>query len=111
MKTIRPWGTYDILKTDPLFQVKCITVNPGHKTSLQSHQHRSEHWIVISGTATVTQGEKVIQLQPQDSIFIKTLEKHRLANNGPLPLVLIEVQTGSYFGEDDITRFEDVYGR
>ncbi len=111
MKENRPWGTYEVLATDPLFKVKRITVHPGHQTSLQSHQHRSEHWVIVEGTATVTHENQMLTLQPQEIIFIKAGDKHRLANQGPLPLTLIEIQTGSYFGEDDIIRFEDDYGR
>ena len=111
MKEIRPWGAYTIVGTDPLFQIKKITVNPGHQTSLQSHEKRSEHWIVVSGVATVTLAHQTITLKEQETIFIKAKEKHRLSNEGVAPLVLIEVQTGTYFGEDDITRFEDDYGR
>ena len=111
IKEIRPWGAYTIVGTDPLFQIKNITVNPGHQTSLQSHEKRSEHWIVVSGVATVTLAHQTITLKAQETIFIKAKEKHRLSNEGDVPLILIEVQTGTYFGEDDITRFEDDYGR
>ena len=93
------------------FQVKRIIVNPGQKLSLQLHHHRAEHWIVVSGTAIVTCGETESVLSEDQSTYIPLGTKHRLANTGVIPLELIEVQSGSYLGEDDIVRFEDVYGR
>ncbi len=107
----RPWGSYESLVTADRFQVKRIIVNPGQRLSLQMHHHRAEHWIVVSGTAEVTRGEEVFILTEDQSTYISLGTKHRLANPGAIPLVLIEVQSGSYLGEDDIVRFEDVYGR
>ena len=110
-KVYRPWGAYDSIDMDARFQVKRITVNPGAALSLQMHHHRAEHWIVVSGTARVTRGEDVFLLGENESTFIPVGTKHRLENPGKVPLQLIEVQSGSYLGEDDIVRFEDVYGR
>ena len=110
-KVYRPWGAYDSVDMDERFQVKRITVNPGAALSLQMHHHRAEHWIVVSGTARVTRGEDVFLLGENQSTFIPVGTKHRLENPGKVPLQLIEVQSGSYLGEDDIVRFEDVYGR
>ena len=93
------------------FQVKRITVRPGAKLSLQKHHHRSEHWTVVSGRALVTRDDEQVVLEPDQSIYIPLGAKHRLENTGTAPLVLIEVQCGDYLGEDDIVRFEDVYGR
>lgn len=107
----RPWGSYDSVDSGERFQVKRITVNPGAKLSLQMHHHRAEHWIVVSGTAKVTCGDKVFLLKENESTFIPLGETHRLENPGTIPLHLIEVQSGSYLGEDDIVRFEDRYGR
>src|SRR5699024_4475495 len=92
-------------------QVKRITVKPGGRLSLQMHHHRAEHWVVVSGTARVTRGDKVFLLGENESTFIPIGTRHRLENPGKQPLELIEVQSGSYLGEDDIVRFEDVYGR
>jgi len=110
-KVYRPWGSYDSIDLGERFQVKRITVKPGAALSLQMHHHRAEHWIVVSGTARVTRGEDVILLSENESTYIPLGVKHRLENPGRLPLELIEVQSGSYLGEDDIVRFEDVYGR
>lgn len=107
----RPWGHYQSLNLNPRFQVKRITVKPGAKLSLQKHFHRSEHWVVVSGTAIVTVGEKEIMLSENESTYIPLGEMHRLHNPGSIPLELIEVQSGSYLGEDDIVRVGDVYGR
>jgi mannose-1-phosphate guanylyltransferase/mannose-6-phosphate isomerase len=107
----RPWGSYDSVDNGPRFQVKRITVNPGATLSLQMHHHRAEHWIVVSGTAEVTRGDEVFMLSENQSTYIPIGTPHRLANPGRLPLELIEVQSGSYLGEDDIVRFEDSYGR
>ena len=93
------------------FQVKRIVVNPGEKLSLQKHFHRAEHWIVVKGTAEITRGEEVFMLSEDESTYIPLGTKHRLVNPGKIPLELIEVQSGAYLGEDDIVRFEDVYGR
>ncbi|WP_256673059.1 cupin domain-containing protein, partial [Pseudomonas sp. JG-B] len=107
----RPWGYYDSVDTGGRFQVKHITVKPGGRLSLQMHHHRAEHWIVVSGTAEVTCDDKVFLLTENQSTDIPITSVHRLSNPGKIPLVLIEVQTGSYLGEDDITRLDDVYGR
>jgi mannose-1-phosphate guanylyltransferase/mannose-6-phosphate isomerase len=110
-KVYRPWGAYDSIDMAERFQVKRITVKPGAALSLQMHHHRAEHWIVVSGAARVTRGEDVFILAENESTYIPVGTKHRLENPGKVPLELIEVQSGSYLGEDDIVRFEDVYGR
>ncbi len=110
-KVYRPWGCYEGIDMGDRFQVKRITVNPGGKLSLQMHHHRAEHWVVVSGTARVTCGDKVTLLTENESTYIPIGMSHRLENPGKLPLHLIEVQSGSYLGEDDIVRFEDVYQR
>lgn len=110
-KVYRPWGNYDSIDVGDRFQVKRITVKPGAQLSLQMHHHRAEHWIVVSGTGRVTRGDEVIMLSENQSTYIPLGVKHRLENPGVVPLELIEVQSGSYLGEDDIVRFEDVYGR
>lgn len=107
----RPWGSYQILTLQPRFQVKEIIVNPGGRLSLQSHVHRSEHWVVVSGTALVTVGETEKILTENQSVYIPLGERHRLTNPGKMPLKLIEVQTGAYLGEDDIIRYDDIYNR
>lgn len=107
----RPWGSYTVLEEGKLYKLKRIEVNPGASLSLQMHHHRSEHWIVVEGIATVTNGDKVIQLKANESTYIATENKHRLENNTNENLILIEVQCGTYLGEDDIVRFEDKYGR
>jgi mannose-1-phosphate guanylyltransferase/mannose-6-phosphate isomerase len=110
-KVYRPWGNYDSIDAGPRFQVKRIVVKPGAALSLQMHHHRAEHWIVVSGTAKVTCDDKVFMLSENQSTYIPLGSKHRLENPGTIALELIEVQSGSYLGEDDIVRFEDVYGR
>ena len=110
-KVHRPWGWYDSIDEAERFKVKRIQVKPGASLSLQKHHHRAEHWIVVRGTAEVTCGDKVTLLGENQSIYIPLGEVHRLANPGNIPLEIIEVQTGSYLGEDDIVRFEDSYGR
>ena len=107
----RPWGWYESIALGPRFQVKRIVVNPGGALSLQSHNHRSEHWIVVEGSAKVTIDDDVKIVNENQSVYIPLGAVHRMENPGKLPLTLIEVQTGSYFGEDDITRYEDVYAR
>jgi mannose-1-phosphate guanylyltransferase / mannose-6-phosphate isomerase len=107
----RPWGWYDSIDSGPRFQVKRIMVKPGASLSLQKHHHRAEHWIVVSGTAEVTNGDQVLLLTENQSTYIPLGQIHRLANPGKVPLEIIEVQSGSYLGEDDIVRFEDTYGR
>lgn len=110
-KIFRPWGHYDSLDAGQRFQVKRIVVNPGASLSLQMHHHRAEHWIVVSGTARVTTGEKSLLLTENQSTYIPLGVAHRLENPGCIPLEMIEVQSGAYLGEDDIVRFEDNYGR
>ncbi|HEY0061060.1 MAG TPA: mannose-1-phosphate guanylyltransferase/mannose-6-phosphate isomerase [Telluria sp.] len=110
-KVYRPWGHYEGIDAGDRFQVKRITVKPGEKLSLQMHHHRAEHWVVVSGTARVTCGEKVSLLSENESTYIPIGMNHRLENPGKVPLHIIEVQSGSYLGEDDIVRFEDIYKR
>jgi mannose-1-phosphate guanylyltransferase/mannose-6-phosphate isomerase len=110
-KVARPWGSYDSVDVGERHQVKRITVKPGAKLSLQMHHHRAEHWIVVSGIALVTKGEETLTLTENQSTYIPLGVKHRLENPGTTDLELIEVQSGSYLGEDDIVRFEDAYGR
>jgi mannose-1-phosphate guanylyltransferase/mannose-6-phosphate isomerase len=110
-KVHRPWGWYDSIDNGPRHQVKRILVKPGASLSLQMHHHRAEHWIVVSGTAEVTNGDTVILLTENQSTYIPLGQAHRLRNPGKVPLEIIEVQSGSYLGEDDIVRFEDTYGR
>jgi mannose-1-phosphate guanylyltransferase / mannose-6-phosphate isomerase len=110
-KVHRPWGWYDSIDHGPRHQVKRIMVKPGASLSLQMHHHRAEHWIVVTGTAEVTVGSKVLLLAENQSTYIPLGETHRLRNPGKVPLEIIEVQSGSYLGEDDIVRFEDTYGR
>ena len=110
-RVYRPWGSYESLVSTDRFQVKRIVVEPGHTLSLQKHHHRAEHWIIVHGTAEVTCEDKVFMLREDESTYIPLGHKHRLANPGRIPLELIEVQSGSYLGEDDIVRYEDVYGR
>jgi len=110
-RVCRPWGCYQGIDHSDRFQAKRITVNPGAVLSLQLHHHRAEHWIVVHGTAKVTKGDDVFILSENESTYIPLGTKHRLENIGKIPLELIEVQTGSYLGEDDIVRFDDVYGR
>lgn len=110
-KVHRPWGWYDSIDESGRFKVKRIQVKPGASLSLQKHHHRAEHWIVVKGTAEITNGEKVLLLTENQSTYIPLGEVHRLANPGSIPLEIIEVQSGSYLGEDDIVRFEDHYGR
>jgi len=110
-KVHRPWGWYDSIDEAERFKVKRIQVKPGASLSLQKHHHRAEHWIVVKGTAEITNGDKVILLTENQSTYIPLGEIHRLKNPGSIPLEIIEVQSGSYLGEDDIVRFEDTYGR
>ena len=110
-KVHRPWGWYDSIDEGGRFKVKRIKVNPKASLSLQKHHHRAEHWIVVTGTAEITNGDKVLTLTENQSTYIPFGEVHRLANPGSIPLEIIEVQSGSYLGEDDIVRFEDTYGR
>jgi mannose-6-phosphate isomerase-like protein (cupin superfamily) len=107
----RPWGYFVSLETGERFQVKCIVVNPGERLSLQKHFHRAEHWVVVCGTAEVTVDDRTMKLYENESVYIPMGAIHRLANPGKIPLKVIEVQSGSYLGEDDIVRFEDDYHR
>jgi mannose-1-phosphate guanylyltransferase len=110
-EVFRPWGKYDSIDSGDRYQVKRITVKPGAKLSVQMHHHRSEHWVVVSGTARVTNGESTFLLAENESTYIQAGIVHALENPGKVDLELIEVQTGLYLGEDDIVRFEDIYGR
>jgi mannose-1-phosphate guanylyltransferase/mannose-6-phosphate isomerase len=110
-EVFRPWGSYDSIENGHRFQVKCLKVKPGASMSLQLHHHRAEHWIVVSGTARITRGDEVFLLEENQSTYIPIGAKHRIENPGKIPLFIIEVQSGSYLGEDDIVRFEDRYGR
>ena len=110
-RVARPWGWYDSIDMGERFQVKRISVKPGASLSLQIHHHRAEHWIVVKGTAKVTNGEDVFLLEENESTYIPIGVKHRLENPGNFDLEMIEVQSGAYLGEDDIVRFEDQYNR
>jgi len=107
----RPWGYYESIDMGERFQVKRIVVIPGGMLSLQKHRHRAEHWVVVRGTAEVTINDEIRNVHENESVYISIGSVHRLANHGKIPLELIEVQTGSYLGEDDIVRIEDVYKR
>ena len=107
----RPWGTYTVIEQGPGFKIKRIEVKPGASLSLQMHRHRSEHWIVVSGTASVVNGEREMAVRTNESTFVPAGNRHRLSNAAASPLVIIEVQSGDYLGEDDIVRFDDKYGR
>jgi mannose-1-phosphate guanylyltransferase/mannose-6-phosphate isomerase len=107
----RPWGWYQSLDIGPAHQVKRLVVSPGRRLSLQKHRHRSEHWTVVEGVAEVTLDDRQLTVRPNESVYIPLGAVHRAANNGSVPVTIIEVQCGDYFGEDDIIRFEDDYGR
>ena len=107
----RPWGRWTVLGEGDGYKVKRLEVNPGHRLSLQFHHRRSEHWIVVSGTAKVVIGERIEHIQAQESTFVPAGTSHRIENPGPLPLIIIEIQSGPYLGEDDIIRLQDDYGR
>jgi mannose-6-phosphate isomerase len=108
---LRPWGSFTILEEGRGYKIKRIEVKPGHRLSLQMHHHRSEHWIVVSGTARVVCGEDDSLLFSNQSTYVPPCTTHRLENPGVIPLILIEVQNGEYLGEDDIVRFQDDYAR
>ncbi|MEM8721152.1 MAG: phosphomannose isomerase type II C-terminal cupin domain [Cyanobacteria bacterium P01_G01_bin.39] len=110
-REIRPWGSFTTLEEGTGYKIKRIEVNPGHRLSLQMHHHRSEHWIVVSGTAKVTCGDQEMILGSNQSTYVPQCTTHRLENPGVINLVLIEVQNGQYLGEDDIIRFSDDYAR
>ena len=107
----RPWGTFTILDEGANYKVKQIMVLPSQHLSLQSHKHRSEHWVVVAGQASIENNGEVLTLNENQSTYIQQGHKHRLSNNTDMPVVIVEVQTGSYLGEDDIERFEDIYDR
>jgi len=107
----RPWGFYSVIKESSGYKIKIIEVNPGASLSLQMHNHRSEHWVVLSGEARITRDEEIITLNPGESVDIPVQAKHRLENKGEVPLSIVEIQRGDYLEEDDIIRFDDVYGR
>ena len=106
-----PWGGWRVLARGPGFQVKRLEVKPGRRFSLQYHRHRSEHWVVVAGAGKVTLGQRTLQARPGRFLFIPTRAPHRIQNIGRTPLVVIEVQRGSYLGEDDVVRLQDDYGR
>lgn len=108
---IRPWGSFTILEEGTGYKIKRIEVKPGHRLSLQMHHHRSEHWIVVSGTARVYCNDRIELISANQSTYVPPCATHRLENPGVIPLVIIEVQNGQYLGEDDIVRFEDDYAR
>lgn len=108
---LRPWGSFTVLEEGKGYKIKRIEVKPGHRLSLQMHHHRSEHWIVVSGTAKVTCGDQELLLTTNKSTYVPPCTSHRLENSGVIPLILIEVQNGEYLGEDDIVRFQDDYSR
>ena len=107
----RPWGSYTVLEESDRYKIKRLEVNPGAKLSQQLHHHRSEHWVVVSGTARVTNGDREYDVHPNESTYIPISTRHRLENRGKIPLQIIEVQNGEYLGEDDIVRFDDDYNR
>jgi mannose-1-phosphate guanylyltransferase/mannose-6-phosphate isomerase len=108
---LRPWGWYDSVDEGECFKVKRILVQPGASLSLQMHHHRAEHWVVVKGVAEVRNGDEIIRLSENQSTYIPQGKKHRLSNPGKEPLEIIEIQSGSYLDEDDIVRFDDLYGR
>ncbi|MCG2810283.1 MAG: phosphomannose isomerase type II C-terminal cupin domain [Candidatus Aminicenantes bacterium] len=110
-KEERPWGWFEIHLEEANLKIKRIMVKPGKRLSLQSHEHRAENWVVVQGQALVTLGEELVKLEKRQSVFIPEKTKHRMENPGKEELVFIEVQTGTYLGEDDITRFQDDFGR
>jgi len=110
-EVFRPWGSYDSVDNGDRFQVKRLMVHPGGVLSLQIHHHRAEHWVVVSGTARITRGDETYLLEENQSTYIPIGVRHRIENPGRIPLHIIEVQSGSYLGEDDIVRLEDRYGR
>ncbi|GGF43762.1 mannose-6-phosphate isomerase [Marmoricola endophyticus] len=108
---VRPWGEWHVIDVEDGYKIKRIHVNPHSRLSLQTHEHRSEHWVVIAGTATCTVGDDTVVVRTEESIDVPKGAKHRIANEGDVDLVIVEVQMGSYTGEDDIVRYEDDYGR
>lgn len=110
-KDTRPWGKWEVIEVGPNYCIKKIEVNPKGKLSLQSHNYRAEHWIIVSGKATITLGENILEKDKDEAIYIPIKTKHRIENKYDAPLVFIEVQTGDTLDEDDIIRYEDIYGR
>ena len=110
-KVFRPWGSYETLIDAGHFKIKILIVDPKQSLSLQSHEHRSEHWVVVEGEAVITRNDELFTLQNNQSTYIPAQARHRIENNGERPVHIIEVQCGTYLGEDDITRYEDRYGR
>jgi mannose-1-phosphate guanylyltransferase/mannose-1-phosphate guanylyltransferase/mannose-6-phosphate isomerase len=108
---VRPWGRFEVLRDEADFKSKVIRVDPGRRLSYQSHEHRAEHWVIVRGRAEVTLDGRLLHMGPGDHVFIPRGARHRIANPGEEPVLLVEVQLGSYFGEDDITRYEDDFGR
>jgi mannose-6-phosphate isomerase-like protein (cupin superfamily) len=107
----RPWGTYQTILRGKTYQVKKLVIYPGGQLSLQSHEHRSEHWVIVEGKGVITLGARRIDVAKDDKVYIPVGERHRMSNFGEENVVIIEVQNGNYLGEDDITRYEDIYGR
>jgi len=110
-QSVRPWGRYEVLSDEPTYKVKTIWVNPGQRLSYQRHTKRAEHWFIVAGTGEVTLDGKTSTVKAGDSIDVAIHQLHRIANTGQVELIFVEVQTGSYFGEDDIERVEDDFGR
>ena len=110
-ESIRPWGRYEILQESDFYKVKTIWVDPGKRFSLQRHEKRAEHWLIVQGKALMTLNEEEFEMNPGDSIYIEIGDSHRLANIGDEHVIFVEVQTGTYFGEDDIERLHDDFGR
>jgi mannose-6-phosphate isomerase-like protein (cupin superfamily) len=111
LSDVRPWGSWEVLDAGRDYKVKRITVSPHSRLSLQTHAHRSEHWVVVAGVATCTIGDGEVELHPGERVYVPLGERHRIANERAEALIVIEVQLGSYLGEDDIVRIEDDYGR
>ena len=111
MPTVRPWGHYEVIETRESFQIKQLVVNPGYRLSLQSHKFRAEHWYILSGTGLITLDSEVKEIGPGDSVTIPIGAKHRVAAGNQVPLIFVEIQTGSSFDEEDIVRYDDDYGR
>jgi mannose-6-phosphate isomerase-like protein (cupin superfamily) len=107
----KPWGYYEVIVEEPDFKIKRIVVNPGKRMSLQRHEHRSEHWYIVKGKGIVTLNDNNFDIEPNQSTFVPVGYRHRIYNNSSSDLIIIEIQTGNYFGEDDIERYEDDFGR
>jgi mannose-1-phosphate guanylyltransferase/mannose-6-phosphate isomerase len=111
LTTYRPWGSYTVLEQGPKYKIKRVVVNPGEKISLQKHSHRSEHWVIVRGTAKIVIGNEEILVHENESAYVPKSTLHRLENEGEIPVEIIEVQNGEYLEEDDIERFSDIYSR